>query len=259
MRIIIVDVDNRQPADFKIHRESGRADYLFVLYKSAAKVLVNGVYVDVGKGDGIFFDKHKIQSYYPLPPNELLHDFLHFDLENDFEKMIFSDIPLGVPINISFPDIISKTLSDIKDELSASFSRYKEDILTNLGLIFLYRIKDEIDYGDINIKKRANFRNLYNLRTDIYRNPSKDWSIDNICRQVCLSRSYFQHLYKEFFEVSCIEDVISARIKMAKSLLISGNLKVSEIAEKCGYQNTTYFIKQFKNEVGVSPDKFRSD
>ena len=135
----------------------------------------------------------------------------------------------------------------------------KADVLTNLGMIFLYRIKSSVDYGDINIKKRDNFKILYNLRKEIYRNPQEEWTIDKICGKIGLSRSYLQHQYKEFFSVSCVGDVISARISKAKDLLLSSNLKVSEIAERCGYSNITHFIKQFKSVVGISPDKFRSE
>ena len=258
MIIILADVDNLQSSDFKLHRENGRSDYLFVLYKSPVYVLVGGSYIRIGAGKGIMFDKHKIQSYYPVQPYGLLHDFIHFDLETDFEKLLFSDIPLGVPLDFSLPDMISESIACIKKELNGSFSKYKNNILTNLGTFFLYRVKDAIDYGDINIKKRANFKNLYDLRMEISRNPQQEWSIDNICSKVCISRSYLQHLYKEFFGVSCMEDIISARVTKAKELLLSGNMKVSEIAEKCGYQNTTHFIKQFKSQVGLSPDKFRS-
>ena len=259
MLITIADVDNLQASDFKLHRENGRDDYLFVLYKSPTMVYVKGEYITVFKNQGIMFDKHKIQSYYPAPQNELLHDYLHFDLESDFERMLFSDIPLGVPINISLPELISDIISDIKKELNNSFSKYKSDILTNLGMIFLYRVKSFVDYGDINIKKRDNFKSLYNLRMEIYRNPQEDWTIDSICGRIGMSRSYFQHQYKEFFSVSCVGDVIMARISKAKDLLLSSNLKVNEIAEKCGYSNITHFIKQFKSVVGISPDKFRSE
>ena len=259
MIIILADVDNFQSSDFSLHREKGRSDYLFVLYKSPVRVLVNGSYTDVGPGKGIMFDKHKIQSYYPSSSGGLLHDFIHFDLENDFEKMLFSDIPLGLPLDFSLPDTVSDAIACIKKELNGSFSKYKNNILTNLGIVFLYRVKDSADCGDINIRKRDNFKNLYNIRTEIYRNPQREWDIDSICGGACMSRSYLQHLYREFFGMSCTEDIISARITKAKSLLLSGNLKVGAIAEKCGYRNTTHFIKQFKNRVGMSPDKYRSE
>lgn len=257
--MIITDseVNNIQPVTFRLHRQHGREDYLFVLFKSPAKVMVNDVYEDVDKDICIFFDKYQIQSYFPCAPHEFLHDYMHFDLESDYEKMLFSSIPKGMLLKLSFPDLISNTLSDIRYELKENFSEYKNEILTNLGMVFLYRIKSEINYFDNNHTNSTIFHNLYQIRLEIYRNPQKDWSIDSICAKVCMSRSYFQHLYKKFFTVSCTQDVICARITAAKTLLLSSDYRVNEIAQKCGYQNITHFNRQFRNIVGISPEKFR--
>lgn len=256
MIITAADTDNKQSKDFKLHRKNGREDYLFVLFKSPSQVWVDGSYVDVDKGFCIIFDKHKTQSYFPRKPFEFLHDFMHFDLESDYEEMLLSDIPKGRLIELSQPDLISSSIHQIKTELNSVLA-HKDNILSLLGTVFLYRLKDEVGYIRCNRRDSANFKNLYNLRMDIFKNPQDDWSIDVICKRVCLSRSYFQHLYKEFFETTCVQDIISARITMAKNLLLSSEYSVQKISEMCGYQNVTHFIRQFKNTVGTSPDKFR--
>jgi len=160
-------------------------------------------------------------------------------------------------LHFSLPHTISSILLEIKNELNSPFIKYRIDILTNLGTIFLYRIKNQIENSDIT-KKRSYLVELHNLRSDIYRHPQMDWSIDNMCQQVCLSRSYFQSLYKKFFSVSCNEDVINARIALAKTLLASSILNINEIAERCGYANTEHFMRQFKKKTGTSPKKFRN-
>lgn len=257
MQITLLDVDNRQPQNFKLHRENGRGDYLFVLFKSPARVMVGDQYVDVDRGYCIFFDKYKIQSYHPRPSLEFVHDFMHFDLENDYEKFLFSDIPKGELIPVSLPELISDALRTIQTEFNSNFSEYKADILTHLGTVFLYRIKNELQHNDIHPKKRASFQVLYQLRTQIYNCPQRSWSIEEMCRQTCMSRSYLQHLYKAFFGVSCTEDVIAARIAHAKRLLLTSDFFVQEVAEACGYQNVPHFIRQFRQLTGISPEKFR--
>ncbi len=47
------------------------------------------------------------------------------------------------------------------------------------------------------------------------------------------------------------------RIEHSKELLIQGNGKVYEIAEKVGYRNVDYFHKKFRKYVGESPAEFR--
>ena len=57
--------------------------------------------------------------------------------------------------------------------------------------------------------------------------------------------------------MSCVEDVINARIAKAKILLSGSNLKVGEIAVKCGYSDVEHFTRQFKAKTEISPLKFR--
>ena len=47
------------------------------------------------------------------------------------------------------------------------------------------------------------------------------------------------------------------RIEHSKELLLSGNYKVYEIAEKVGYRNVDYFHKKFRRYVGERPAEFR--
>ena len=255
MKIIAVDVDNEQDADFKLHRPNGRSDYLFVLFKSPSKVMVNGEYVKADKGSFMFFDKHKMQSYL-ADGTEFLHDYMHFDLEGDIEQLIFSTIPTDALIRTSEPSHISNILAHIKSVFRGAPSKYSTQILTNLGMAFLYIIKNESE-RQISTNSRY-FEELNALRINIYKNPSDDWTVEKMSRELNLSRSYFQSLYKEIFETSCAEDVINARIANAKMLLSSTLHPIGQIAVECGYKNTEHFIRQFKERVGVPPQKFRN-
>ena len=71
-----------------------------------------------------------------------------------------------------------------------------------------------------------------------------------------MSPSRFYAVYKNEFGVSPINDLIEARIHLAKSYLSSGEYSVSAAAEKLGYSSTYHFIRQFTKCVGVSPGKF---
>ena len=44
---------------------------------------------------------------------------------------------------------------------------------------------------------------------------------------------------------------------MAKRLLVETNNSVSLIAEKCGYENDSYFMRQFKSHIGITPSEYR--
>jgi len=74
---------------------------------------------------------------------------------------------------------------------------------------------------------------------------------------VSMSRSYFQHIYREVFGVSCMTDVISGKIEKAKEILSETACTVSQVAAMCGYENEEHFMRQFKKIVGVTPTGYR--
>ncbi|EJR6686051.1 TPA: helix-turn-helix transcriptional regulator [Escherichia coli] len=52
--------------------------------------------------------------------------------------------------------------------------------------------------------------------------------------------------------------ILEIRMKEAMSLLIEGDLSVSQISADIGYNNTSYFISYFKNFFGITPKQLQS-
>jgi two-component system, response regulator YesN len=49
------------------------------------------------------------------------------------------------------------------------------------------------------------------------------------------------------------------RLEKAARLLKSGNLRVSQISRRCGFDSENYFRQQFRVRFGMSPRQFRAD
>jgi len=49
------------------------------------------------------------------------------------------------------------------------------------------------------------------------------------------------------------------RLEKAARLLKSGNLRVSQIARRCGFDSENYFRQQFRERYGMSPRQFRAN
>lgn len=65
-------------------------------------------------------------------------------------------------------------------------------------------------------------------------------------------------IFKEVNGVTITRYLTSTRIHLAKQLLASRELTITEISEKTGFCNIHYFGKKFKEETGYSPSEFRS-
>lgn len=49
------------------------------------------------------------------------------------------------------------------------------------------------------------------------------------------------------------------RLEKAARLLRTGNIRVSQVARRCGFDSENYFRQQFRMRYGMSPRQFRSN
>jgi AraC family transcriptional regulator of arabinose operon len=81
--------------------------------------------------------------------------------------------------------------------------------------------------------------------------------VETLAAKAGYTRSHFSRLFKEQTGLSPREYVIAARINLAKELLRSTTLTVSEIAARVGCSDIYTFSKQFKLRADVSPSMYR--
>jgi AraC-like DNA-binding protein len=100
---------------------------------------------------------------------------------------------------------------------------------------------------------------LRELQYNVYEEPQLEWTAEYAAAKIGVSISYFQHLYRQFLNISFNADVISARLALAERLLVKTSLNVSEIAEKCGYPDASHFMKLFRKKKGVTASDYRKN
>lgn len=252
MKIIRLMTNMTLPEHFVWEFPSGRNDYLFVLFKSPAMLVTGEGSFPVDFGDAVLFDKYTPQKYYSTK-EKFVHDFIHFDFDNDAERMEFSGIPFSTVIRSDHYTQISDALELISNcfVLGSPLSR---SITSHLGRAFLLMIKDCIRAPQVD-----HFSELLSLRSDIHNNPQIAWTVADMAKKVALSRSQLQMLYRKAFDVSCIDDVINSRIEMAKRLLLIPEITVAQAAVLCGYENKEHFIRQFKQKEATTPGRFKRE
>ncbi|MBB3126439.1 two-component system response regulator YesN [Paenibacillus rhizosphaerae] len=79
-----------------------------------------------------------------------------------------------------------------------------------------------------------------------------------VSNHVSLNYSYFSHAFKEYTGETFVSYLRKLRIRKAKELLNSTDLKVYEISEQAGFENVKHFTRVFKEMEGVAPLEYRS-
>ena len=72
-----------------------------------------------------------------------------------------------------------------------------------------------------------------------------------------MSVSRFVHLFRETCGVSPYAYCIRIRMANARAMLEETELKIREIAERCGYRDALYFTQAFRRNTGMTPSEYR--
>jgi len=81
-------------------------------------------------------------------------------------------------------------------------------------------------------------------------------SVNDIAEQFHVSPANLSRLFKEFEGENLSQYVNRVRLKHAKKLLLE-NIKLEEVAKRCGYGSQRTFLRVFKQYIGVTPSQYR--
>lgn len=82
---------------------------------------------------------------------------------------------------------------------------------------------------------------------------SKELNLKILSSQVGISSGYLGQLFNKSMGMSFNDYLNNRRVKEASNMLRSGEYKIYEIAESCGYNNVEHFSRIFKKITGTSP------
>ena len=84
----------------------------------------------------------------------------------------------------------------------------------------------------------------------------EDIGRNEIAEQFHLAPEYLSKTYKKQMGINLKDTIAEYRIEEAKRLLERGE-RVSDVAEKVGFDNFTYFSTMFKKYTGITPNQYR--
>ena len=100
-------------------------------------------------------------------------------------------------------------------------------------------------------------RKVQNARRIINANLDKEISIEELADKVNLNRTSLQKVFKEMYGLTVNDYRTKARLQLAKNLLVSTDLSITEIAGRSGYANSSKFSQVFKKNEGMLPKDWR--
>lgn len=245
-----VQYDAAHPSYFVYNVPEGLDCWLLVITQTPALFEVRGEIREYPANCAVLYPPfHKI--YYRACEGTYVNDWVRFDATDSY--ILECPLPLGVPFPVPDPGYCHQLF-----QLLVSEHLWQSDYY-EISVDHLFRVLFNKLYEAAKFEEHApQYHRLLQLRKELYHNPGHPWTVKAMADYVHLSPGYLQTLYKSTFGISCMEDVIQCRIRLAKEKLVYGPAKVADIAALCGYANIEHFCRQFRQVTGCTPRAYRN-
>lgn len=142
---------------------------------------------------------------------------------------------------------LAESLAWSQDTTSETFAHVVYALINDL----LYQITDGLN------NQRGPFSLLDEIKSHVDSHYHTDISRESVAETFNISTGYLSRLFSKESDVKFNEYLKLARISRSKTLLTNTNLKINEVSEKCGFTDTNYFCKVFRDINDCTPLEYR--
>jgi len=170
------------------------------------------------------------------------------------------DLPLNIPFSASHSENIVAQFNNIHREYILCDKFWKEKIDSLITALFydLSRLVSTGIYLYMSKREKELLPIFQQARITIQQSVKQQWNIESMAKLVDLSPNRFAVLYRNFFQISPIQDLVEARLHLAQTLLLNHSAKIEAVADQCGFSSIHYFWRVFKRRFAISPSAYRN-
>lgn len=258
--------------DFPVHRHN----YIEIMYVCQGTIThyLDGKEVTLQKGDMLFLNQHvqhgvkraeyediginfiALPEFFDIPlemlkENNMLAQFLINTLRQNHPISYYLVFRLGEDQAIEnlMENMIGSMLNDEQNE--DSINQY------SMGLVFLYLLRhvdcltqnSSQNYKDVVVQSTLSYIDTW----------YKTATLSKIADDFHQSLSVLSKMIKQSIGFTFQELLQRKRFQKAVMLLTESDLPIEEIALAVGYENQSYFYRQFKERYGMTPRMYRME
>lgn len=226
-------------------RKSGREDWS-LFYCEAGRVFIGSCVLEAGQ---IWIYAPGVSQKYTIySKDKTIYRYLHFTGADVATLLSSLKISLSTPIevkNSSFTGIFENIQNSMTDDNALSKLSAEYHTLHLLSML----ARRCAHFSDVHMMKR--------VTDNMEHSFAAAYDASYYADMFKISVSRFNHLFKQCVGIPPYAYYVSLRMANACSLLEDTDLKIQDIAEKCGYEDAMYFTQAFKKSVGLTPSKYR--
>lgn len=239
---------------FETNMPQGRNDvYMIYLYKGELELHAGGEIRVMHAGQMIFFAPHTPYRYRKTDHTEMDYLWVHFtgfDALQLMEKCGFSartlyEIGVGEEVVLAFSELFEEFIRN--DFCADSACAAKACSL----FVLLARLAARRGRG------KEDLRSFQHSKEYMHRNFASEICIGELACMENLSVSRYRAAFRAHTGLSPSEYLAGLRMRNACTMLEQTDLSIQEIAQASGYEDSLYFSRIFRKNIGLSPSQYR--
>lgn len=251
-------------------------DFIELMYVCSGSIthLIGDNTIELKDGDMLLLGRSTKHAILPTTENDIglniiistdYFDSLLRDLtdssslpEKFFEKLLSKDDSQYFVFNTRNMLPISNIMENLAYALITNTIADSFIMQTSLSLIFSYLAAAPdliVDFSVVNSYKEQLKRRIQNYIKTSYRTAT----LSEASKMLGVSDSHLCRFIKENFGVTFKTLLCDKRFEVAKTLLTTTKLSIAEIIINVGYENSSYFHKEFLKRFGTTPMNYRKN
>ena len=242
---------------YSVSRESHESFLLIYTVKGRGRLRYDGNETEVTPSRAIVIDCRKPHMY-EITSDEWEFYWIHFNgigaapMDSIYASYGLRAAEIGD--TATFERLIKRIMNCMRVNDVISSMQISADI--HRLFLVINRAAAEASYAEHHREYTAEIDIVTDFIKDNY---SENITINDMLDRVHMSRYHFIRVFKRIMGTTPYSYLTSYRINMSKRMLRLTDKSIAEIAEDCGFLDTSNFITHFKKHVGVKPMKYRKD
>ncbi len=242
---------------FCYSQPAGQGAWLLMVFHSAIEIDTSEGRVHGQPGQGIILDPAYPQ-WHRGDEHGYINDWINLTGPEVAAAVASHGLTLNRMLELDDPSVMGRLLDEMQRErLHAAHGWQVALDLYARQLLLAFSRHRSLTGAEAQVAWRRHHASLLRLRSAMLSEVARSWSVPGMARSVGLGQHRFATLYRRFFGIPPMEDLIRARIEEARRLLVQSDSSIAIIAERCGFQDLPYFTRQFTRRTGAAPGRWR--
>ncbi len=239
--------------------------------EGSGSVCIDNKWLSVHKGDILFINPRVIHSFTMYKQENMVTDTILFNpriLESTntdactikyLAPLINGQYLVTRIVRTKHPDyhVFDQNMTTIFQAYNDGVPGWEMAVKANLFWILYHLYRLGLVYKTQTIDEEQESESVKPAIDFIREHYHEEISVGKLAALCGYSETYFMKLFKKTTGMTCVDCINRVRLSQAANYLLSSPSDIIDIALSVGYNNVSYFNRQFKAVYGSTPKEYR--